>query len=215
MKVTLVSPAGIPMPQPRVFTDSHAIDPTKGLDKAEPPKPPEIETDAVKIPKLDLKDKKPLPPSKPSKVFENKTPRPDNSIKYGQGGQMSLPSGYSPTPGGGSPGLAVSGQGGGDFASRYGWYIESVKRAINQNWLQNTIDPAIRAAHRAKTTVSFTINRDGSIKNIRVSESSGNRSMDDSAQRALLSVDKLPRLPSDYSGTYVDVIFDFDLAMTR
>jgi hypothetical protein len=39
--------------------------------------------------------------------------------------------------------------------------------------------------------------------------------MDDSAQRALLSVDKLPRLPSDYSGTYVDVIFDFDLAMTR
>jgi protein TonB len=215
VKVSLVSPAGIPMPQPNIFTDSHAVDPTKGLDKPEPPKPPELETDAMKIPKFDLKEKKPLPPSKPSKVFENKTVRPDNNAHYGQGGQMSLPSGYSPTPGSGSPGLAVSGQGGGDFASRYGWYIESVKRAINQNWLQNTIDPSVRASHRAKTTVTFTINRDGSIKNIRVSESSGNRSMDDSAQRALLSIDKLPRLPSDYSGTYVDVIFDFDLAMTR
>lgn len=215
VRVSLVSPAGIPMPQPRVFTDSRAIDPTKGLDKAEPPKPPEIETDALKIPKFDLKDKKPLPPSKPSKVFEPKQPRPDNSIKYGQGGQMSLPSGYSPTPGGGSPGLAVSGQGGGDFANRYGWYIESVKRAIAQNWLQNTIDPSVRAAHRAKTTMTFTINRDGSIKNVRISESSGNRSMDDSAQRALLSIDHLPRLPSDYSGSYVDVIFDFDLSMTR
>jgi periplasmic protein TonB len=214
VKVSLVQSAGIPMPQPRVFTDSHAIDPTKGLDKAEPPKPPEIETDAMKIPKFDLKEKKPLPPSKPSKVFEDKTPRPDNSIKYGQGGAPKLPSGYADNPGSGAPGVAVAGPGG-DFASRYGWYVESVKRAINQNWLQNTIDPSVRAGHRAKTTMTFTINRDGSIKNIRMSESSGNRSMDDSAQRALLSIDHLPRLPSDYSGSYVDVTFDFDLAMTR
>jgi protein TonB len=214
-KVSLVSPAGIPMPQPRVFTDSHAPDPTKGLDKAEPPKPPEIETDAMKIPKFDLKDKKPLPPSKPSKVFEPKQPRPDNSIKYGEGGAPKINSGYSDAPGGSSPGLAVEGQGGGDFASRYGWYIESVIRAINQNWMQNTIDPSIRAGHRAKTTMTFTINRDGSIKNIRMSESSGNRSLDDSAQRALLSIDHFPRLPSDYSGTYVDVTFDFDLGKTR
>jgi outer membrane biosynthesis protein TonB len=48
-----------------------------------------------------------------------------------------------------------------------------------------------------------------------MSESSGNRSLDDSAQRALLSIDHFPRLPSDYSGTYVDVTFDFDLGKTR
>ena len=41
-KVTLVSSAGIPMPRPQVFTDSQAVDPTKGLYKEEP-KPPEIE----------------------------------------------------------------------------------------------------------------------------------------------------------------------------
>ncbi len=215
VKVKLVSSAGIPMPSPRVFTDSHVVDPTKGLDKPEPPKPPEIDQDALKIPKFDLKDKKPLPPSKPSRILENKTQRPDNNAHYGQSGQMGLPSGFSDTPGAAASGVAVQGQGGGDFASRYGWYIESVKRAINQNWMQNTIDPAIRSQHRARTTMMFTINRDGSIKNIRVSETSGNRSMDDSAQRALLSIDRLPKLPSDYSGSYVDVIFDFDLSMVR
>ena len=114
-----------------------------------------------------------------------------------------------------SSGIAATGQGGGDFAARYSWYVEAVRRAIQQNWMQSTIDPATRAARRAKTTMTFTINRDGTIRNIRLSESSGNRSMDDSAQRALLSIDKLPALPSDYSGSYVDVTFDFDLSMLR
>jgi len=81
--------------------------------------------------------------------------------------------------------------------------------------MQNTIDPTVRATRHAKTTVTFSINRDGSVKNIRITEPSGNRSMDDSAQRALLSIDHFPPLPPDYSGRYVDVIFDFDLGMTR
>jgi TonB family protein len=81
--------------------------------------------------------------------------------------------------------------------------------------MQSTIDPGVRAARRARTTLTFTIDRDGSVKSIRISESSGNRSMDDSAQRALLSIDHFPALPSDYSGRYVDVTFDFDLSMTR
>ena len=53
------------------------------------------------------------------------------------------------------------------------------------------------------------------LNNIRLETSSGNRSMDDSATRALLSIDKLPALPSDYSGAYVDVTFDFDLSLTK
>lgn len=128
---------------------------------------------------------------------------------------MNVPTGYANAPGPLNSGVNVQGQGGGDFASRYGWYIEAVRRAVNQNWLQNTIDPGVRAARRAKTTVTFTINRDGSVKNIRISESSGNRSMDDSASRALLSIEHFPTLPADYSGRYVDVTFDFDLSMAQ
>jgi periplasmic protein TonB len=213
VKVSLVASAGIPMPPTINPTESEVVDPTKGLFKEEPPKPPEPKTDAAKIPKFDKE--KPLPPSKKSKVFEKKTPTPENAVPYGKGGQMNVPTGYSDQPGPMNGGVAVQGQGGGDFATRYGWYIEAVRRAINQNWMQNTIDPAIRTARRAKTTVTFTINRDGSVKNIRVYQSSGNRSMDDSAQRALLSIDHFPTLPADYSGRYVDVTFDFDLSMTH
>jgi len=214
VKVNLVASAGIPMPPTITPTESQTFDPTKGLNMEEPkPKPPEPKTDATNIPKFEKE--KPLPPSKKSKVFENKTPPPQNAIPYGKGGQMNVPTGYADTPGPLNGGMAMQGQGGGDFAARYAWYVESVRRAISQNWMQNTIDPAVRAARRAKTTMTFTINRDGTVKNIRLSQSSGNRSMDDSAQRALLSIDRFPALPSDYSGRYVDVTFDFDLSMIR
>ncbi len=214
VRVSLVSSAGIPMPQPSITSpESNAVDPTKGLNKEEPEPTPETKTDATKLPKFDKG--KPLPASKPSKVFESKTPQAENAVPYGKGGQTTLPSGYSDFPGPAYGGIAVQGQGGGDFASRYDWYIGAVVRAISQNWMQNTIDPSVRAARKAKTTLTFTINRDGSIKNIRISESSGNRSMDDSAQRALLSIDRFPPLPTDYSGRYVDVIFYFDLGMSK
>jgi periplasmic protein TonB len=215
VKVNLVSPSapGIPMPPDINPTDSQVVDPTKGLNVEEPkPKPPEPPKDETPIPKFDKA--KTLPPSKKSKVFENKKPPPDNAINYGKGGQMNVPRGYSDTPGPlTNSGLTTRGEGGGDFASRYSWYVEAIRRAVNQNWMQNTIDPGVRAARRAKTTVTFTINRDGTIKNIRIAESSGNRSMDDSASRALLSIDHFPALPADYSGRYVDVTFDFDLSM--
>jgi TonB family protein len=87
-----------------------------------------------------------------------------------------------------------------------------MKRAISQNWIQTSIDPPVRAARRAHSIVTFRINRDGTVKNISLNTSSGNRSMDDSSTRALLSIDKFPALPADYSGSYIDVTFDFDLA---
>lgn len=213
VKVNLVSSAGIPMPRPNIPATSDVVDPTKGLGKEEPPKI-EPKTDAMKLPEFNKSH--PLPPSKPSRVLENKTKPPDNTVNYGKGGgQLNTPTGYSNDPGASASGVAIQGPGGGDFATRYGWYVESVRRAIAQNWMQNTIDPQVRASRRAKSTVAFRIYRDGSVKNIRLETSSGNRSMDDSATRALLSIDKLPNLPADYSGSYVEVTFDFDLSMLK
>lgn len=216
VRVSLVSNAGIPMPQPSITSpESNAVDPTKGLNKEEPQPTPEPKADATKLPKFEKE--KPLPKSKPSKVFESKTPPAENAVPYGKGGQTTFPSGYSDFPGPANGGVAIQGQGGGDFASRYGWYIQAVVRALHQNWIQvqDTIDPSVRAARKAKTTLTFTINRDGSVKNIKISEASGNRSMDDAAQRALLSIDHFPPLPTDYSHNSVDVIFYFDLTLTK
>jgi TonB family protein len=212
-KVSLVSSAAIPMPKAPNPTESKVVDPTKGLYKEEPPKPPEPKTNATKIPKFEKE--KPLPPSRKSRVFEDKIPPPENAVPYGKGGNPNLPTGATnpQTPAAAAGGLTIPGDAGGDFASRYGWYVASVKRLISANWLQNTIDPAVRSARRAHTVVNFTINRDGSIKNIRIMQTSGNLSMDNSAQRALLSIEKFQPLPSDYNHSSIDVIFDFDLSM--
>ena len=105
----------------------------------------------------------------------------------------------------------MQGQGGGEFAARYPWYVESVRKRISDNWLQNAIDPQVRAARTAHAIVTFTIYRDGTLKNIRMDTSSGNRSMDDSAMRAMLSIEKMPQLPADWRSNTVDVTFDFDL----
>lgn len=213
VKVNLVSSAGIPMPKPPVFTDSQTVDPTKGLyQELEKPKPPEPPTTAEKIP--EFKKEKPLPPSHKSKVFEPKTPPPENAVPYGKGGQPNIPTGYAQQPGSAAGGIAVQGPGG-NFASRYGWYIESVKRRIQGNWLQSTIDPSVRMARTARCTVEFTIYRDGTVKGIRISQTSGNLSLDNSGLRAILASNPMPTLPPDYSGTYVTVFFDFDLSMSQ
>jgi protein TonB len=214
VNVKLVGPAsGIPMPPQPIVTDSKTVDPTKGLWKEEPkPKPPEPPTPAEKVPVF--KNEKPKPITHKSKIDEPKVPPPDNAVDYGKHGAPDLPTGYAPTPGGGSGPVSVKGQGGGDFASRYGWYIEGVRRSVGQNWLQTTIDPAVRAARQAHAVMTFRINRDGTVSNVQMSQSSGNLSMDNSARRALDGIHFGP-LPNDYSGNSVDVIFDFDLSLSH
>jgi periplasmic protein TonB len=213
VKVNLISNAGVPMPPKEMVTESKTVDPTDSLHKEDPkPKPPEPKTDATKIPKFDKE--KPLPPSRKTRTLENKTPTQENDIP-GQGGNPNIPTGYSPTPGPAATGDKVIGQGGGDFGGRYPWYVDAVRNRIRQSWDQTTIEPAVRAAHQAHTVMNFRINANGSISNIRVSQSSGNSSMDYSAMRALQSIDAFRPLPNDYMGSYVDVTFDFDLSMVQ
>jgi len=214
INVKLVGPAsGIPMPPQPIVTDSNTVDPTKGLWREDPkPKPPEPPTPAEKVPVF--KNEKPKPITHKSKVDEPKVPPPPNAVDYGKHGSPDLPTGYSPTPGGGSGPVLFKGQGGGDFTSRYGWYIEAVRRSVGQNWLQTTIDPAVRAARQAHCVMTFRINRDGSVSNVQMSQTSGNLSMDNSARRALDGI-RFGPLPNDYNGNSVDVIFDFDLSLSH
>ncbi len=208
-KVNLVSSAAIPLPKESVVVpESKAVDPTKGLYKEEPKKPPEPKTDATKIQRFEKE--KPLPPTHHSKVDEIKTPPPDNAVPYGKGGNPDLPTGSAQTPGDESSGVSILGQGGADFATRYGWYIEAAKSRIYGNWQQWTIDAAGRNSRTIRCSITFTINRDGSLKDVHISESSGNSTYDNSAYRAVLSSTPLGKLPSDYSGSYVIATLDFN-----
>jgi periplasmic protein TonB len=226
VQVKLVGNSGLPMPKTPSLNESNVVDPSKSLwkndIKPEPPQPKKEEIvppDLKNVPEfktLEKSSKKPPPPKKENKAFQPKQPNPDNAVPGHNQGAMNVPTGAGSTPGSSTtPGMAIKAEGGGDFASRYGWYIEAVKRRIQTNWLQNTIDPGVRAAHTAHAVVEFTIYKDGTVKDIRISQTSGNLSMDNSGLRAIMSSNPMPGLPPDYSGSNVRVIFDFDLSMTR
>ena len=210
--VSLVGSApGIPMPRPEVETPNRVVDESKGLYKTEPapeikePPPP----DAVPITKFKIKP----PPriiSRRSKVLENPTPPPPNAVPYGSGGTPTVPyQSFAMGSGNGTQaGLSVGGSGGGDFGSRFPWYVQAVQRRVSSNWLQSTIDSSVSVAPRVVAT--FDILRDGTITNVQITRSSGNYSVDSSAVRAIRDSSPVNALPSGYSGSRVGVEFWFD-----
>jgi len=216
VKLTGAAP-GIPLPPTRSVDESKTADPSNDLFAEQPtPKPIPVPDRQPTKPadKIAPFKNEPLPPTKRSKTDKPKEPPPPNAV-LGHGAPPKMPTNYSTQPTGGGAGpVSVQGQGAGEFASRYAWYIEAVRRRISQNWVQSSIDPGVRAAHTAHAVMTFTINRDGSIRNVKLSQSSGNLSMDNSAVRALTGIQFGP-LPNDYAGAYVDVTFDFDLSLTH
>jgi TonB family protein len=104
-------------------------------------------------------------------------------------------------------GLGFTGPGG-EFAGRFPWYVDAVRRRISSNWFQSAVDPGVRWAPRA--VISFQVLRDGTVVNVQVLRSSGNASVDRSAIRAIRDSSPLERLPSEYSGSNVSVEFWFD-----
>lgn len=202
MSATLVN--SIPLPANPQGTNVLATE-SKGLTESKP-KPKVEEPDAIPIPDKSTKvkpSKKPLTPTKekPREVAEE-----DNRIPFGQGGPVSGPYGVF-TSGGAKGGFGFTGNGG-DFGTRYAWYVDAVRRKVSDNWLKYEIDPNISAAQRVY--IYFEINRSGSPQNIRVEQSSGVPSLDQSAVRALQRIDTFGPLPNDYAGNRVSVEFWFD-----
>jgi protein TonB len=197
----------VPMPKPDVESTSRVVDESKGLYKSEPqpkaPPPP----DATPIPKFE-KNKPPKYVTRPSRVLENPAPPPSNAVPYGGGGTPTVPYASFTMGAGTQGGMGFTGAGGGNFGSRFPWYVEAVQRRVSSNWLQATVDPSIGTAPRAVLT--FDILRDGTVTNIQVIRSSGNNSVDTSAVRAIRASSPLERLPGEYSGSKVSVEFWFD-----
>jgi protein TonB len=105
-------------------------------------------------------------------------------------------------------GMAFNGAGGGDFGSRFSWYVTAVQQRVSSNWLQSTIDASVSWAPRV--VITFDILRDGTITNVQVTQSSNNYSVDSSAVRAVQQSNKVMALPAAYAGSRVGVQFYFD-----
>jgi len=204
MGVTLVS--SIPLPANPTQTQNVLANESKGLSQSLP-KPEEKEPEAIPIPGKNAKQK---PKPKISATQRKPEPEPaeeaSNVVPFGEGGPVSGPYGTF-NAGGAKGGFGFTG-GGGDFGSRYAWYVRVVQQKVSENWLKYEVDPRIADAQRVYLT--FDITREGRPSNIQIEQSSGVPSLDQSAVRALQRIDTFGPLPSDYSGNRVSVEFWFD-----
>jgi protein TonB len=205
MTVTAVS--AIPLPAPPATVQPNVLaNESKGVSESLPQQKAEPAPEAIAIPERDARKVRKTQITAQNRKAEP-APEPTNVVPYGQGGPANaLP--FRMT--GGSGGLGITGPGGGDFGSRYAWYVDKVRRIISENWFKYEVGPNVAGA--ARVYLTFEITRDGRPTNVQVEQSSHVPSLDYSAVNALKRIDSFGALPPDYRGSTVMVEFYFDLS---
>jgi protein TonB len=118
---------------------------------------------------------------------------------YSPGGQRASSSIYQ-VQGGGGVGLGDNSP----FGEEFGAYANIIRDNIARAW------KPMRTGGNPSVVVTFTIQRNGSITNVKIATSSGNQAVDFSAQRAVLDA-QLPALPNNFPRNQADVQMKFEL----
>jgi len=199
----------IPLPaapvENRVATDTKSENPpepeVKKPKATEPPPPPKDDDYFIKKRKQERLDqaKRDLMASVTKDLH-----RPSNAVPGGGGPASSSIIGMT-APSAGSGGIGF----GGDFGSRYSFYVHTVQTCLSNHWQQTRPDSA--AMNAPKAYVAFEILKDGSIAHEHITTSSGVPSADRDAISSVVgcsgrgSADHLPRLPGDFDKDRVPV----------
>lgn len=184
-------------------TKSQVPTPPAPKEKVKPiPKVKAPPLDAVALPSKHAparreRELEPQIPPQPNKFREQQTYNP--SQLYSNTGQRASSQIFQ-VPGGGGVGLGDNSP----FGEQFGAYANSVRNIIAQNWRP------VKTAGAPFVVVTFTIQRNGSIGNVKISRSSGIQAMDFQAQRAVLD-SQLPPLPSNFPRNQADVDLRFEL----
>lgn len=196
----------IPIPRREGPTNPLANDSTSVVPQAPAPvklqkqvkAPPEK---AIEIPDKTVKPKKLSPKPQITDLLKPPTPYKDNQV-------------FSHTPQGlNSPMYGMQGAGGIDvgkasiLGDRYGAYANLIRDRIGQHWNRSNL----HSLPNQVCTVTFTIQRNGSVTNVQISHPSGDFLLDTSAKRAILDSDPLPTLPSDFPRSEASVELNFQL----
>jgi protein TonB len=203
--VAITPVASIPLPSRegrvnRVANDTESQIPAAPKEqKPAAVKPPE--PDAVAIKGRSPQRAKARTPASQQKYSPIAEPKP-NQV-YSSTGQALSSSTYSLAPGGGGVGSGS----GSPFGNRFGWYEALLRAQVARNWRSQELDSNIRS----RVAITFEIARNGQVGNVRVSQSSGNFAMDQSAQRAILMSNPLPQLPREYERDSATIEFWFSL----
>jgi protein TonB len=201
---TLVST--IPLPANPALTQNVVANESKGLTQSQP-KIEENSPDAIEIQGKNAKIKPKKNQETAAKEKAQLEPEEENNqVAFGEGGPVSGPYGTF-SAGGAKGGFGITG-GGGDFGTKYAWYVRVIQQKVAENWMKYEVDPRITSANRVYIT--FDVARDGHPSNVQVEQSSGVPSLDISATRALQRIDTFGPLPPDYTGGKISVEYWFD-----
>src|SRR6202167_2624375 len=148
MGVTLVS--SVPLPAPPAQKQNVLANESKGLTQSQP-KVQEKEPDAIEIQGKNAKIK----PKKKQETAAKDKPQPapeeeNNQVAFGEGGPVSGPYGTF-SAAGAKGGFGVTG-GGGDFGTKYAWYVHVIQQKVSDNWMKYEIDSRITTAERVYIT---------------------------------------------------------------
>ncbi len=198
--VTPVNSIPIPRkegPPNPVANDTNSVVPTPPQILETVEKPPDKA--AIVLPEL-TKPKKQAPQERRKQNYVQKTQ--PNQIPT-QVPQAAVNPMYSMNTGSNGVGIGPNSP----LGQRFGWYAEIVRKIIARNWMTN----GLAGSQAAQAIVTFTIMRDGSIRDARIAQSSGNPAIDNSALRAVLNSNPLPALPPQYNDSSAPAEFTFDL----
>lgn len=90
----------------------------------------------------------------------------------------------------------------------YTYYLQIIIDRVSANWFTSLVDPGVQG--NFQTTLYFKIYQDGRISDLKVEESSGIKSLDLSALRAIQSGAPFPPLPKDYDEEFLGIHLIFE-----
>jgi protein TonB len=191
-------------PMNPVANDTESVVPTPPT-KAKPQRKVEApEPNAIAIKSRNAQKKASRAASAPNKFREQQQDLP-NQV-YSSAGQAVVSPMYGMT-GGGGVGIGTRSP----FGEQFGWYVNLLRDQVARNWRTSELDPRLRTAPPVVAT--FTIRRDGSVApgSVKITQRSGNQSLDYSAQRAILDAAPFQPLPPQFQRSEAEIEFWFEL----
>lgn len=197
MQVNLVSSA-LPLPSDQPPNENVLATETPSQAPATPAPKEERRVDETAIPIAGRT-------VKPQKQTTHKTQqhqpqtRQNNLAQYGEQAGSSMPRGMESTSNG------PTAVGNGDFASRFGWYVDQINRKMATSWNRFEVDP--RTPRGTRVYLVFVIHRDGSVSDVQLDRSSGSPTLDRSCERGVQRANPFQGLPPGYNQSTLKVSY--------
>jgi len=191
-------------PENPVANDTESQVPTPPAPKVKAKPAPKVKVpppNAVALKSEKSPKRAPEPAAQPNK-FRDRQIYSDSQLYSDAGQRVSSPM-YG-MQGGGGVRLGDSSP----FGEQFGAYAKLIRDNIARNW--KTTDLNLRTSAVPTVVVTFTIRRDGSVSTVKIGQTSGIETLDNSALRAVMDA-QLPALPAQFPRSQADVELRFEL----